>query len=423
MFGSLNDRPKKKAEKKMTLKTDVPFETALDLMLSLGRTVEAERLDLTGLPGRILAEDVRAIIDIPPFDNSPYDGYAFRAADSANASEDTPVTLRVVEEIPAGSISERRLEPGTAAKILTGAPLPEGADTVVKFEAANFTAEAVTIFSRFRPGQDVIATGEDVRAGVPLGWKGEIVDPALAGSLAAQGLTSLMVYRKPRVGIISTGSELVEPGQPISGGTIRNSNRYVLEAAVAMAGAEPVFLGSARDEADSIAALISRGLAECDLIISTGGVSVGDYDLTPEALEMAGATVMVRGVRLKPGGACAYGEKGGRLVFCLSGRPASALVNFYAVVLPCLRRLCGHRNHRPPMLKVELVDGFPKKSPETRIIRGRLDFSSGRVRMRVPSEQGNCVLHSLIGCDVMAVIPAGSPPLTAGTTLDGYLIR
>jgi molybdopterin molybdotransferase len=191
---------------------------------------------------------------------------------------------------------------------------------------------------------------------------------------------------------------------------------------VAQAGCEPIFLGTPGDDPEAIAAAIAQGLPQCDLLISTGGVSVGDYDFTPDAMERAGATLHIRTLKLKPGGASAYGFAGKTLLCGLSGNPASALTNFYAVVLPVLRRLRGLSTPHLTEIPVILGEDFNKKSPKTRLIRGILDLTTGENVMHVSRAQGNGVLHSLIGCDLLAEIPAGSPRLSAGTKLTAYLI-
>jgi molybdopterin molybdotransferase len=404
----------------MLVESNIPFERAREIMLALCPVAPAESVALSGSVGRVLAAEVRAAIDIPPFPRSPYDGYAFRAADSSGASREHPVTLKIVEEIAAGANPQVAIGPGMAAKILTGAPIPQGADTVVMYELTEFTADLVKIFSPAAAGEAIVPAGEDVRAGTLLASAGDLLDPALAGSLASQGICEISVHARPRVGIISTGNELVEADQPISGASIRNSNRYALEAACLGLGAEPVYLGRAGDDAGQIAALIEKGLEDCLMVFTSGGVSVGDYDFTPAAVELCGAEIAVRGLRLKPGGACVYGHKNGRLIFGLSGNPVSAMTNFYAVALPCLRRARGLSDFLPRRTRVTLADSFGKKSPNTRLICGRLDISDGTVRMRASLAQGNAMLRTLVGCDVMAVIPAGSPPLPAGTVLDAY---
>ena len=404
----------------MLINTD--YITARNLLLEKVTSAGIEHIPLSECGGRILAQDLIAAENIPPFDRSPYDGYAFMAADTENASADNPVTLRILGEIPAGAVPTSKVTVGTAVKILTGAPIPCGADAVVKFEDTEYTDETVTLFSSSRPGDNIVHTGEDVRRGDVLACAGTAIDPGTAGTLASQGITAPAVYKIPKVGIISTGSELVDAGETPTQGKIRNSNRHTLEAALKKLGCQPVNLGMAGDSAEDICALIRKGLEECDAIVSTGGVSVGDYDLTPEAMELAGVEILFRGVDIKPGMACAYGVLGGKIMCGLSGNPASSITNFYAVALPALRKLAGYANPVPEEINVTLLDGFGKKSPTTRLLRGVLDLTGGTVGMRVPKEQGNVVLSSTIGCDAIAVVPAGSGKMDKGTVLKGFLI-
>ena len=391
-------------------------------MLERVYPVDTETVSLPGLPGRILAQDITAKESIPPFDRSPYDGYAFRGADTVGASQQSPVTLRILEEIPAGSVSHFPVTEGCAVKVLTGAPIPEGADAVIKFERTKYTDETVTIFAPCKSGSNIVRAGEDVCAGDLLAKAGTVIDSGLLGTLASQNIPEASVYRVPKVGIISTGSELVEVGKPRIPGKIYDSNRYMLCAAVDRLGFEPVLIGQAVDDLSSIASCIRRGLSECDALLLTGGVSVGDYDLTPDAMEQAGVEVLFRGVDMKPGMACAYGVRDGKPVCALSGNPASAITNFHAIAAPILRKRSGQAACLPQEISVRLVDGFRKKSPGTRFLRGILDLSDGTVRMRVPREQGNVVLSSTIGCNVMAIIPAGSDAIPEGTELKGFLI-
>lgn len=396
------------------------FITARGLLLDAVCPVDTEEIALAESFGRVLAERVEAAENVPAFDRSPYDGYAFRSADSANASKETPVTLQIIEEVPAGAVPTRACVPGTAVKILTGAPIPEGADAVVPYERTEFTERAVTLFSSAKPGENIVYTGEDVRKGDLLAAQGSRIDPGTAGTLAAQGIARPKVYRVPKVGVISTGNEVMEVGEELGAGKIYNSNRYTLSAALREVGCEPVFLGLAGDSVEGICALLRKGLAACDAVITTGGVSAGDYDLTPDAMEQAGVHLLFRGVRLKPGMACAYGEKGGKLVCGLSGNPASSLTNFYAVAVPALKKLAGLSDYMPEEISVTLAADFKKKSPGTRLLRGRLDLSDGTVKMMISKDQGNVVISSAIGCNVMAIVPGGSGPLAAGTVLKGF---
>ena len=400
----------------------ISYSDARDLLVRLAKPVDTQKIALAEASGRILAQDVPAKENVPPFDRSPYDGYAFRAEDTALASADHPVTLKVLEEIPAGAVSHYPVTKGCAVKVLTGAPIPAGADAVTMFERTEFTKDTVTIFAPSKSGSNIVHTGEDVRIGQVLAEAGTRIDPGLAGTLASQNIPAPLVYRIPRVGIISTGSELLEVGDEMQPGKIYNSNRYTLSTTLAQLGCEPVILGQAVDRTEEICALIQKGLSECDALLLTGGVSVGDYDLTPAAMEMAGVETLFRGVDLKPGMACAYGIKDGKLVCGLSGNPASSITNFWAVAAPALKKLSGRTDCIPSEITVKLVNGFTKKNPGTRVLRGMLDLADGTVRMRVPKEQGNVVLSSTIGCNVMAIVPPGSGPLPDGALLKGFLI-
>lgn len=393
-----------------------------DLLLGAVDALPAETVWLANANGRVLARTLVAGEDVPPFDRSPYDGYALRAADTAAASREHPVTLSVLEEIPAGTIGRVPLRPGTAAKILTGAMIPKGADAVIPFEKTSFTDDTVTIFEPLKPGSNIVNAGEDVQRGTVLCEAGTRIDAGLMGTLAAQNAVLPEVIRRPRVGLISTGAELVEPGEMRTPGGIYNSSRYAFTAILQELGCEVISLGSIMDERPAIADRITGGLTRCDALILTGGVSVGDYDLTLSAMELAGVRILFRGVDMKPGKACCYGIHNGKLVCGLSGNPASAMTNFYAVALPAFRRLCGERDCCQNMIEVTLLQPFDKQSPAVRFLHGRLSVRDGRCCLALPAAQGNEMLSGLIGCDVMAIVPAGSGPLPAGTVLKGFQI-
>lgn len=400
----------------------IEFNVARDALMLAVTPVGTEEVPLSACGGRVLARPLLAEGDVPPFDRSPYDGYAFRAEDVSSATQEMPVTLRVLEEVAAGDVGHIPVTAGTAVKILTGAPIPMGADAVAKYEDTEFTADAVTIFRSVRSGDNIVRRGEDVKEGETLALPGQIIDAGLAGMLAGQGVYRPVVYRKPRVGILSTGNEVVDEVEgDLPAGKIRNTNRYMLETALAAAGCEPVYLGIAGDDAGAIHDALAAALPGCDAIVLTGGVSVGDYDMTPAAMEMLGAELLVRQVRLKPGGACAYARKDGKLLCGLSGNPASAMTNFYAIALPALRKLAGWNEPLLPEVTVTLVRDFRKKSSQTRILRGRLVLEEGK-GMFHHQEQGNAVVRSLVGCDALAVVPAGSGPLPAGTVMKGFQI-
>ena len=214
----------------------------------------------------------------------------------------------------------------------------------------------------------------------------------------------------------------MELGHDLAPGKIRDTNRYSMAAAVARLGAEPVLFPGAMDQVERIAERMVQALEQCDALITTGGVSVGDYDLTPAAMESIGAEILFRKVDLKPGMACAYGLRGGKMICGLSGNPASSITNFYAVALPAFRRLCGLRDYETHEFPVTLADRFGKRSPSNRLLRGFMELGDGTVRMRLSPGQGNVMISGLIGCDIAALIPAGSDAVEAGTVLQGFLL-
>lgn len=396
--------------------------SAINAIVDAVAPMETERISITEALGRVLAEDISAKENVPAFDRSPYDGYAFMASDTRGASEQNPVMLDIIEEIPAGGVSHKPVTTGTAVKILTGAPVPKGADAITKYEQTKFTDSTVMISEEFKSGENIVLMGEDVKKGEILAKKGDVICPATVGTFASQGIVSLLVYKIPKIGIISTGNELVELDSPVTDGKIRNSNRYTLEAACIAAGCMPVPLGIAGDTAEDVASLMFIGLADCDMVISTGGASVGDYDMTPAALEIVGAETIVRKISLKPGGACVYGKKDGKLICGLSGNPASSMINFYAIATCAIRKMRGMSDYMNKELTVVLAESFKKPSHQTRLIRGRLDLSDGEAKIHLSSGQGNAVLSGMIGCDVIAIVPQGSGALAAGTKLKGFQI-
>ena len=415
--------------------TILSCEEARKRLLQYTGPVGTEKVRLPDCLGRILAEDIRAASDVPDWPRSAYDGYAFRAEDTASASAEAPVTLRILEEVPAGKVPENCLTEGTAVRILTGAMLPEGADAVEMFEKTEFTETTVTLFHPGKPGNNVVPRGEDCVRGQLLAGRGTKIDPGLMGVFAAQGLREIPVFRIPKVGLISTGSEVVDASPALAGpgdlpappprGKIYNSNRALFEGELQKLGMRPVRIGIARDSTREIRELLELALEQCDAVLLTGGVSVGAYDLTGEAVLQEGAEMLFSGVAMKPGKACFYAVRDGKMICALSGNPASAMTNYHAVAKAGLKRLCGWNQGDcfPAEIRVALKEDFPKKSKNERWVRGRLDLSDGTVRIDVPKQQKNSALSSTVGCDVMAVIPAGSGPLPAGTVLKGYLMN
>ncbi|MBR5381205.1 MAG: molybdopterin molybdotransferase MoeA [Oscillospiraceae bacterium] len=400
----------------------ISVDEAVEKLCALAQPPKTERVSLFEAQGRVLADDVTAAINVPPFDRSPYDGYALRGADTAAASRETPVTLRVVEELPAGRAPTEALTAGTASKILTGAPVPEGADAIVKFEDTAFTDDTVTLFAPVPPDTDIVYAGEDVREGTLLAGRGTVITPGIAGVFAGQGMGEIRVYRRPRAVVISTGSELLEAGEPYEPAKIYNSNTVTVSAYLALLGVDAVSGGSVPDDPDLIAQKIDKALREYDLVVTTGGASVGDYDYAGRAAERAGARLLFWKIAMKPGGSVVASEKDGKLILALSGNPGAALTTLLRVASPYIRRACGRKDWAHEPVEVVLKEDFPKKSPQQRLVRGRISIEDGTAFFVSLDGQGNGVVSSFIGCDALGEIPAGSPPLAAGEKIKAYRI-
>ena len=404
------------------MREKVTYQEAQDLILNAVTPVGEEKVPLENSFRRVLAGDLIAAENVPAFNRSPYDGYAFRAEDTKEASPEHPVTLHILEEIAAGEVSHIPVTQGTAVRLMTGAPIPEGADAVCKYEDTVFTENEVTLSSSSKPGDNIIYAGEDVKAGSVLAHRGSRIDTGIIGMLAAQHVVQPEVFRIPVVGVLSTGSELIEPGETPEPGKISNTNRYTISAALEECGCRPEYLGIVGDSPDEIAVCITEALHHCDALVMTGGVSVGKYDYTMQAMEQAGAEILFNGVKMKPGMACTYAVLNGKLIAGLSGNPASSLTNFHVIAASAFRKLSGQDSYLSEKIQLTLLDRFPKKSPGTRFLRGTLDLTEGKAGIRLSEDQGNIILRSMAGSNVMAVVPAGSGPQEAGTVLEGFLI-
>lgn len=398
------------------------FQNAREVVLKKCMTMETETVPLEKAAGRVLAKNLTARYSVPLFDKSPLDGYAFAASDTEGASEDKPVELAVVEEIPAGSYSSKRLKPGTAVKILTGAPIPLGATAVAKYEETEYGVDYVKLFRSYREGENIILKGEDIRENQIIAGRGEQVGSALHGMMASQGITEAKVYKNPLIGIISQGNELLNPGEALKAGKIYNTNRYMIGTALKQEDIGSIFLGTSQDNEAEIARMLSEAVSMYDVVIMTGGVSVGTYDYTEEAMKRAGAEILVDRIFMKPGSACCMGILNGVPVFGLSGNPAAAITTFYLVVLPVIRKISGKKNYLPKKIKVRLGEEYKKESKNTRILKGKLDLSDGTAVMHLNQKQGNGMVTAMYDTDVFAVVPAGTKELEAGCMLDAYMI-
>lgn len=397
-------------------------EDARRMLFDLPVSRKTEELPLEESYGRVLAEDVIAEENVPPFAKAPLDGYALRGEETEAASPENPLTFRITEEIAAGGVPQNPLTKGFAAKILTGAPMPEGSNTVVRFEETEFTEETVTLTAPVRPYADYVPAGDDIKVGRKIAGKGEEVTPPLAGMMAALGKNTVTVYKKPRVTILSTGSELQTGAAPLLPGKIRNSSYHLLRGYLTEAGAEVAPPTVIADTVEGIAEKLNDALQKSDLVITTGGVSVGDYDLVMAATEKIGAKRLFWKVRFRPGGTMLAAERDGKLILGLSGNPASASLALFVIGMPFVRVLTGRPAAVPRRVTAELLDPITKDSPYGRLVRGKLVLKDGKCGCRVVDNQGNGALSSLLGCDLIIDIPAETPPLAAGALVEAYYI-
>lgn len=376
---------------------------AIETILGELSPLPPEKVSLLDARGRVLAEDVAAARDLPPRDNSAMDGYACRREDAREGAR-----LRVVGQAPAGSPDRQPLGPGEAVKIMTGAPVPPGADLVVPVEDTRAEGEWVQLERVAGGTANIRPAGEDVRAGEVVLPRGTPVRPPEVGMLASLGRSFVLVHQRPRVAILATGDEIVDLDAPADGGKIYNSNSYGLAAQVADAGGVPVVLGIGRDDPKGLEEMLGRA-AGADVLLTTGGVSMGDYDFVRPVLEASGVEIRFWKVAMKPGKPVVFGWKGRVPVFGLPGNPVSAMVGFEEFVRPALLRLQGHcRPFRPVSEAVLGEEAGPVKGKV-----GRLEFIRCRVKrdvgggLRVVStkKQGSGLLKTLVEANALLVLP------------------
>lgn len=396
---------------------NLELEEAVARILAAVNRVEPEEILLEEAYGRVLAEDIVSPMVHPPFARSPLDGYAYWAEPLSSG----PLRLKVVSEIPAGTWPERVLQPGEAARIFTGAPLPQGANCVVGQEDTQVDGELVVIERPVLAGTNVVPAGDEVKEGDLILRAGKRLSPAAVGLLAAMGIAKVKVFRKPRVGLFSTGSELVDVGNPLVPGKIYNSNTYTLRGLIQEAGCEVVPLPLVPDELSETVRALKR-LEDVDVVVTTGGASVGDYDLLPQALQEYGCEILFWKVRMKPGTPACVGKKDKRLYFSLSGNPGAAMVTFELLVRPALRKYAGLARPESETLTVKMGAGFGKGGQQRRFLRARVVLREGEVWADPGAAQGSGILKSMIGSRLLVDVPGGHGAVVEGETLNAYWI-
>jgi|SRR5215211_1930792 len=385
--------------------------------------LEAEPVELRRALWRVLAEDVTSPEDVPGFDSSAMDGYAVRAADTAGASAEHPVRLRVVGESRAGHPAARAPARGEAIAISTGAVVPADADAVVRVEDTDGGRDAVEVQAEVEPGRDIRRAADDIRAGETVLSAGTEIGAAEAGVIASIGRAQVRCSRRPRVALLTTGDELREPGEALDPGAIRNSNAYSVAGLVEGAGAELLDPAIVPDDRDATREAIERALT-ADVAVLCGGVSVGAHDHVRPALEALGVEQVFWGVALRPGKPTYFGvAPSGALAFALPGNPVSAMVTFRLFVRPAIRGLLGADDAAVPRTTAILDEAYEKRPGRAHLVRCTLRLADDGWHARPTKEQGSHVLTSMLGADALAVLPTASGSMAVGDRVEVELLR
>lgn len=391
-----------------------PLHEAQRIVLDATKTLGCEKIGLLDALGRILGEDIIATRANPPWDNSAMDGFAVRWEDIKKEHAITkPAELTIIEDVPAGKMPIHTVGPGQAIKIMTGAPVPQGADTVVRVEFTEPGEKTVRIFEPEPQGANIRPMGDDVKQGDCIIARGTQLRPAEIGMLAMLGKSFVLVYQRPRVAILSTGDELADLDEQFDDNKIVNSNSYGIAAGVQEAGGIPLLLGIAKDEPQSLKDKIAQGLG-CDILVLSGGVSMGDYDFTKIVFAELGADMHFWKLAIRPGQPFAFGKIQGVLAFGLPGNPVSSMVTFEQVVRFALLKLAGHRQFERPVVEAAFQETFSKHTDRRHFLRGILEKVNGQLTVRTTGKQGSGILTSMVKANGLIDIPEETEQLKPG---------
>jgi molybdopterin molybdotransferase len=398
-------------------------EAALRILADVQRQ-PALRIPLDDSLGSVLADDVVSPLDIPAWTNSAMDGYAARSADVRGATETRPVRLRVIEHVPAGHFPQRAIGPGECARIFTGAPLPDGGDSVIRQEDTDGGSDTVTIVNDRDSGVNLRHVGEDIRKGSTVLRTGAELGPAQLGVLASLAVAHPLVYRRPRVAILGSGDEIVDIDQPeaiLSGKKIASSNTHTLVALVRQAGGEPVNLGIAADTPESLEDHIGRAL-DCDLLVTTAGISVGEHDFVRSVLERLGGELRFWKLRMRPGAPVGFGLLGSMPWIGLPGNPVSTMVTFELFVRPAIRKMMGHSLPFRRSVPVTAAEAIRVKPKLQHFLRGIVSQGSNGAEARLTGPQGSGILTSMVLANALLIIPEGQFDTPPGASVQALLL-
>lgn len=386
------------------------------------RPLGTEKVQLVESIGRYLGENVTATHDFPHFRRSMMDGFAVRSVDTAGASNDQPVTLQVIESIPCGAVPTKKLTPNTATRIMTGAMVPEGADAVVMFELTEEKQEDGQTFAAVKketaPNENIIPIGLEMAKGTVILEKGRKINPGEAALLAAFGYETVTVSRQPTVAIFATGSELLDVEEPLELGKIRNSNSYMVAAQVSNAGGRPVLLEKVPDDVEQAKTMILDAMEKVDLVISTGGASVGDYDILVDIFEQWDGHMLFNKVNMRPGSPTTVGVWRDKFLFALSGNPGACFIGFELFVRPVMWGMQGKLDRYLSSFSAFLAEDYAKKDSFYRFVRGTSEVRDGKNYVRPAGIDQSNVLSSIRNTDCLIVIPADRPLVQAGELVE-----
>lgn len=408
-------------------RTPIPVYEAAALVSRHHKHGEIEWVHLEESLHRYLAEDVTADHDVPAFDRSPYDGFAVRASDTAGASREHPVRFEVIDHIGAGAVSEKTLGPFQAVRIMTGAQIPEGADAVVMLELVKTYSEGekqyMELKRSFQPGDNISKKGEDAEKGSVLLMKGTRITSGVIALLATFGYASVPVVKKPVIGIIATGTELLNVSDPLVPGKIRNSNASMVMAQVEEAGGIPLYLGRISDDFEESFDAVKKALEKVDFLITTGGVSVGDFDFLPAIYEKLGAEVLFNKIAMRPGSVTTVAHLDGKLLFGLSGNPSACFVGFELFVKPSVRTWLLDQKPYALSAVAVLSRDFPKPNPFTRFVRSFVSVKDGMLQAEPVGLDKSSAVTSLADANALVVLPGGTRGYEAGRRVHVLLYR
>lgn len=396
---------------------NISIEEADKILLNQPLQLQSIEIPILDSLNHVLGESIKSNMNMPPFDRSPLDGYAYRAEDTKDATAESPIILEVIDFVPAGYLSEKTIEKGQAMRVMTGTKIPKGADVIIRYEDTEFTDKQVKIFKSLSSKSNIAKMGEDMKIGDVVLEKGITIGPAEIGIMASLGKSFVKVYSKPRIAIMATGDELINIDGELDEGKIRNSNSYTVAAQVKRLGAEPVLLGICKDGIEETRKELESALKWADMVITTGGVSVGDADLVKEAFQELGGKILFWRVQMKPGTPIAVASYENKLLFGLSGNPAAAYMTFEKFVRPTILRLMGKTKTNLMEVDSTLESKFTKVSGQNRFVRAFTYRKDGKYYTRLPDKHSSGVLSSLSGTNSIFHIPAGEGPYKEGDNI------